>query len=67
MPISKVKTYENEDLFGEIVRELNTTNRPAVILFSPENNLTRDLTNQISLSLNFLIENDLMGASNFGN
>jgi hypothetical protein len=63
----EVKTYKNEDLFGEIVRELNTTNKPAVILFSPENNLTRDLTNQISLSLNFLIENVLKGASNLGN
>ena len=63
----EVKTYENEDLFGEIVKELNTTNKPAVILFSPENNLTRDLTNQISLSLNFLIQNVLKGASNFGN
>ena len=68
----EVKTYKNEDLFGEIVKELNTTSKlswskPAVILFSPENNLTRDLTNQISLSLHFLIENVLKGASNFGN
>ena len=63
----EVKTYKNEDLLGEIVKELNSTNKPAVISFSPENNLTRDLTNQISLSLNFLIENVLTGASNFGN
>ena len=63
----EVKTYKNEDLLGEIVKELNTTKKPAVILFGPENNLTRDLTNQISLSLNFLIENVLTGASNFGN
>ena len=63
----EVKTYKNEDLLGEIVKELNSTNKPAVILFSPENNLTRDLTNQISLSLNFLIENVLKGTSDFGN
>ena len=63
----EVKTYKNEDLFGEIVKELNTTNKQALILFTPENNLTRDLTNQINLSLNFLIENVLKGASNFGN
>ena len=63
----EVKTFENEDLFGEIVKKLNTTNKPALILFTPENNLTRDLTNQINLSLNFLIEDVLNGESNFGN
>ena len=61
------KIYQNEDLFDEIVKKLNTSEKPAVILFTPENNLTRDLTNQINLSLYFLIENVLMGESNFGN
>ena len=58
----EVKTYKNEDLLGEIVKELNSTNKPAVILFSPESNLTRDLTNQINLAINFLT-----GESNLGN
>ena len=58
---AEAKIYQNDDLFDEIVKILNNTIKP-VVLFTPENNLTRDLTNQINLAINFLT-----GESNLGN
>ena len=58
---AEAKIYQNDDLFDEIVKISNNTIKP-VVLFTPENNLTRDLTNQINLAINFLT-----GESNLGN
>ena len=54
--------FQNDDLFDEIVKISNTTPIQPVVLFTPENNLTRDLTNRINSVINFL-----KGESNLGN